>query len=228
MRAIILAAGQGKRISNVTNRPKCVLEVGGETIIGRQLRLLEKAYCASRIVVGYKAKEIIDCIGWGKDIVYNPLWKQSNTLVSLMFAISDRPIDTLVINGDVVFGEGLIKELMAHDYSAAAVQFLEKSTDEEVKVICGTDNRVKEIGKHCSGTLEAVGVYLLRAPLLRAIREKVSSMQNPWTAYYEDAINLVLEAHPMSICFTKGAIEIDTPSDYEAAQQLYTGSRSYG
>ena len=102
MRAIILAAGEGKRLKSVTDNPKCMLEIGGETLIKRQLRLLEKVHSVPLVVVGYKHKTLVEHVGW-KEFVMNPVWKQSNTLISLLFAISGSPMDTLVINGDVIF-----------------------------------------------------------------------------------------------------------------------------
>lgn len=219
MRAIILAAGEGKRLRGITDNPKCMLEINGETLIKRQLRLLEKVYSHPVIVVGYKHKTLTEHVGY-KEFVMNPVWEKSNTLISLLFAISGLPMDTLVLNGDVVFSEDLLDKMVNSDYSACAVQDVDP-TDEEVKIKY-KGSRVTEIGKHVKGSaVEAVGVYLFRGPLIRAIRNNCYLMDNPWKLYYEDAVNLCLKDHPMQKVETTNAVEIDTPEDYERAKAIY-------
>ena len=64
MQAIILAAGMGKRLKELTqNNTKCMVKVNGVTLIDRMLHQIEK-YDLSRIVivVGYKGKELMDYI----------------------------------------------------------------------------------------------------------------------------------------------------------------------
>jgi len=222
MRAIILAAGEGKRLKSVTDNPKCMLEIGGETLIKRQLRLLEKVHSVPLVVVGYKHKTLVEHVGW-KEFVMNPVWKQSNTLISLLFAISGSPMDIFVINGDVIFREDLLPKMLEADYSACAVQSVDP-TEEEVKVY-HNDKRVTEIGKHLVDSVkEAVGVYLFRKPLVRAIRDNSYNsyyLKEPWNLYYEDALNEHLAQHPMEMVETSDAVEIDTPEDYERAKKLY-------
>ena len=222
MRAIILAAGEGKRLKSVTDNPKCMLEIGGETLIKRQLRLLEKVHSVPLVVVGYKHKTLVEHVGW-KEFVMNPVWKQSNTLISLLFAISGSPMDIFVINGDVIFREDLLPKMLEADYSACAVQSVDP-TEEEVKVY-HNDKRVTEIGKHLVDSVkEAVGVYLFRKPLVRAIRDNSYNsyyLKEPWNLYYEDALNEHLAQHPMEMVETADAVEIDTPEDYERAKMLY-------
>lgn len=219
MRAIILAAGEGKRLKSVTDNPKCMLEIGGETLIKRQLRLLEKVHSVPLVVVGYKHKTLVEHVGW-KEFVMNPVWKQSNTLISLLFAISGSPMNTLVINGDVIFREDLLPKMLEADYSACAWQKIEP-TDEEVKIRRG-GSRILEIGKHLTeSTSEAVGVYLFRKPLVKAIRDNSYHLKEPWNLYYEDALNEHLAQHPMEMVETADAVEIDTPEDYERARCLY-------
>ena len=220
MRAIILAAGEGKRLKSVTDNPKCMLEIGGETLIKRQLRLLEKVHSVPLVVVGYKYQTLVEHIGW-KEFVMNPVWKQSNTLISLLFAISGPPMDTLVINGDVIFREDLLPKMLEADYSACAVQSVDP-TAEEVKVY-HSDLTVIEIGKHLEySSIEAVGIYLFRKPLVKAIRDNSCYMREPWKLYYEDALNEHLAQHPMEMVETADAVEIDTPEDYERAKEIYT------
>lgn len=220
MRAIILAAGEGKRLKSVTDNPKCMLEIGGETLIKRQLRLLEKVHSVPLVVVGYKHKTLVEHVGW-KEFVMNPVWKQSNTLISLLFAISGSPMDIFVINGDVIFREDLLPKMFEADYSACAVQPVDP-TDEEVKVCLNDAGMVTSIGKHIKNSnMEAVGVYLFRKPLVRELRNHSYNLPDPYRLYYEDAVSRNLIAHPMDVVETSDAVEIDTPEDYEKAKKIY-------
>lgn len=220
MKAVILAAGEGKRLRGITSNPKCMLEINGETLIQRQLRLLGKVYSTPVIIVGYKYKAIIEHVGH-KEFIMNPIWRQSNTLISLLFAISGPPVDTLVINGDVVFREDLLPKMLEADYSACAVQPVEP-TDEEVKVCLNSYGMVAEIGKHVKNSnMEAVGVYLFRKPLVRELRNNSYNLPDPYRLYYEDAVSRNLIAHPMDVVETSDAVEIDTPDDYERAKDMY-------
>lgn len=64
MQAVILAAGMGKRLKELTNdNTKCMIQVNGVTLIERMLRQLEKRHLSRIvIVVGYKGKKLIDYI----------------------------------------------------------------------------------------------------------------------------------------------------------------------
>ena len=64
MQALILAAGMGKRLKELTqNNTKCMVKVGGVTLIDRMLHQIEKQE-VSRIVivVGYEGQKLIDYI----------------------------------------------------------------------------------------------------------------------------------------------------------------------
>ena len=88
MQAIILAAGMGKRLKNLTqNNTKCMVEVNGVTLIDRMLHQIEKCN-VSRIVivVGYERKKLIDYIDtlnisipiiYVKNEIYNKKVKQN-------------------------------------------------------------------------------------------------------------------------------------------------------
>ncbi len=220
LKAIILAAGAGRRLKEITQDPKCMLKVAGETLIKRQLLLIERVHCHPVIVVGYRYKSIIKHIGH-KEMVMNPIWKRTNTLVSLLFAISGAPDDCLVINGDVIFRDDLLEKLLSANYSACATQCVDEPTDEEVKVKC-KGSVVFEIGKQVvDSNLEAVGVYLFRKPLVRDIRDHAYMVREPWGMYYEDIVDKYLEFHPMETVDTTEAVEIDTPEDYRRAKKIY-------
>lgn len=93
MQAIILAAGMGKRLKDLTDdNTKCMVKVNGVTIIERMLGQLDKLDLSSIIiVVGYKAKELIDYINT-LDVktpiqyVNNDIYDSTNNIYSLYLA----------------------------------------------------------------------------------------------------------------------------------------------
>lgn len=120
MQAIILAAGMGKRLKDLTaNNTKCMVKVNGITLIERSLRQLDELGLKQIvIVVGYEGKKLIDFIstlGIHTPILYvdNPIYDKTNNIYSLALAkeylLED---DTLLLESDLIFEEGILKKLM--------------------------------------------------------------------------------------------------------------------
>ena len=93
MQAIILAAGMGKRLKELTqDNTKCMVKVNGVTLIERMLRQLERQHLSRIvIVVGYKGQKLIDYIATldiQTPIVYvnNPIYDKTNNIYSLFLA----------------------------------------------------------------------------------------------------------------------------------------------
>ena len=93
MQAIILAAGMGRRLGELTNdNTKCMLEVNGTRLINRTLDAIAAVGIKRAIlVVGYKAENVKKWVGQsynGREIVYveNPIYDQTNNIYSLFLA----------------------------------------------------------------------------------------------------------------------------------------------
>ena len=108
MQAVILAAGMGKRLKELTkNNTKCMVRVNGVTLIERMLCQLESC-CLTRIVVvigfeGRKLQEYIDGLGIKTPIVYvkNEIYNKTNNIYSLALAKEFlRREDTLLLESD--------------------------------------------------------------------------------------------------------------------------------
>lgn len=120
MQAIILAAGMGKRLKELTqNNTKCMVKVNGVTLIDRMLHQVEKQHL-SRIVlvVGYKGEELIEYINSldiQTPIVYvnNPIYDKTNNIYSLYLAkeyLSSE--DTLLFESDLIVEDEIIEMLV--------------------------------------------------------------------------------------------------------------------
>jgi choline kinase len=111
-KAIIVAAGRGKRLGNETDEiPKCMVKVAGRSILHWQLRALELAGVSDVVVVrGYRG----DCIaapGHALRFVENPEWAQNNILASLLYAAAEMPSGFFFSYSDIVFAPAVATQL---------------------------------------------------------------------------------------------------------------------
>lgn len=120
MKAIILAAGMGSRLKELTsNIPKCMIEVNGEPLIKKLLRILIKYKVDDIIlVVGYKKDILIDYISkLNLDIkityVENNEYATTNNIYSLFLTKSEiLKDDILLVESDLIFDEQVIEKLV--------------------------------------------------------------------------------------------------------------------
>ena len=121
MQAIILAAGMGKRLKELTsNKTKCMVKVNGVSLIDRMLHQIEK-YSLNRIVivVGYEGQHLMDYIGTlgiKTPIIFvnNPIYDKTNNIYSLALAKDYlKEDDTLLFESDLIFEDAVIDELLS-------------------------------------------------------------------------------------------------------------------
>ena len=121
MQAIILAAGMGKRLKELTsNKTKCMVKVNGVSLIDRMLHQIEK-YSLNRIVivVGYEGQHLMDYIGTLRIktpiiFVNNPIYDKTNNIYSLALAKDYlKEDDTLLFESDLIFEDAVIDELLS-------------------------------------------------------------------------------------------------------------------
>jgi len=212
MQAIILAAGVGKRLKDYTEGlPKCLLKIGGMTILERQLEAL--AGFDVVMVVGFRA-DLLKSINPALTYVYNPDFASTNTIHSLGLALNGK--DTLVLNGDVVFDKRIIKLL--DKPSCAAVEY-KNVHPEEIQVITKDGNDIVRIGKNISGTGEAVGIYRFSGKFCEKLKMQIEKTEK--TLYYEDAIDKILPLDFRAVDIGDlAAKEIDFKEDLEKAKEL--------
>ena len=120
MQAMILAAGMGKRLKELTrNNTKCMVQVNGVTLIDRMLHQIEKQNLSRIIiVVGYEGKRLIEYIATldiKTPITYidNPIYDKTNNIYSLALAKDYLcEDDTLLFESDLIFEDSVIDELL--------------------------------------------------------------------------------------------------------------------
>lgn len=120
MQGIILAAGMGKRLKELTqNNTKCMVKVNGVTLIERMLRQLDSLKLGRIvIVVGYEGRKLMDYVASLNIVtpicfVENAIYDKTNNIYSLALAkeylLED---DTLLLESDLIFEDNVLKVLM--------------------------------------------------------------------------------------------------------------------
>ena len=120
MQAIILAAGMGKRLKDLTkDNTKCMVKVNGVSLIDRMLHQIEELKLSRIIIVtGYKGTELteyIKTLGIETPIVYidNPIYDKTNNIYSLSLAEKElTEDDTLLFESDLIFDSSILRELV--------------------------------------------------------------------------------------------------------------------
>lgn len=177
MKVIILAAGQGTRLRPLTDdRPKCMVEVGGKSIIERQLDTLR--LCGVRdedlvIVAGYKAGAIRDRFcGKGIRIIENTDYENTNMVCSLMCAedIMKAENDVAISYGDIFFNKEAFQKLQAAENEMSVVvddgwhgywlQRCENPLDDAETLVCGEDGCLIEIGQKTDDPARVQAQYI--------------------------------------------------------------------
>ena len=124
MQAVILAAGMGRRLRELTkDHTKCMVEVNGQTLIERILRQLDLLNLSRiTIVVGYQGEKLVNYIRklpihTTIQFVDNPVYDKTNNIYSLYLAkdllLQD---DTLVLESDLIIADGILQQLVGSEH----------------------------------------------------------------------------------------------------------------
>lgn len=140
MRAVILTAGRGGRLREITGeRPKCLAQVGGVSLLERQLQALRGCGLTRIVVVtGYGDVDVRRICGPTIDFVHNIRFADTNSLYSLWLARTLLTDGFLVMNCDVLFHQQMLVDLVTSPYEDALLMApacdAAPYTDEEMKV----------------------------------------------------------------------------------------------
>lgn len=127
MKAILLAAGRGTRISRMVKEiPKSTLPVKGVPLIRLTVDMLQRKGIETVVCIGYQQNIIRDALKDYKATYYvNPFYDVTNSIASLWFAREELEGDCLVINADVFFSDVILKMIVEDPHQA--VMLVDKS-----------------------------------------------------------------------------------------------------
>ena len=144
MQAVILAAGMGKRLKELTkNNTKCMVKVNGISLIDRMLHQIEALHLSRVIiVVGYEGKKLMDYIATLS--ISNPIYDKTNNIYSLSLA-KDRLCseDTLLFESDLIFEDSVLEALLNDPRDTLALVDKYESWMDGTCVKLGADDRIE-------------------------------------------------------------------------------------
>tara|TARA_B100001093_G_C26807451_1_gene1006102 strand:- start:130 stop:879 length:750 start_codon:yes stop_codon:yes gene_type:complete len=111
MKSIILAAGKGTRLGELTsNNPKCLVKLNGIPLLEYQLKIFEECEIDEIIIVaGYKSNKLNYL---SKNIILNSKFNSTNMLYSLYCALDKINGDVLISYGDSVFDKSIVENMI--------------------------------------------------------------------------------------------------------------------
>jgi len=236
IQGIVLCAGRGGRLSPLTDAlPKCLLTFDGRTILERCLEGLRSAGVGEIFLVTGYHRDMIERFvrdrGYsGITFVVNADYARTNTAVSLNLALKKAEADVVVVNGDVLFDQGILADLVAlPSVLGAAIDADIPLDGEEIKVIV-RGNRIIRIGKDCDPKKslgEAIGLYKIGRDSIAGLIRIYDDLEKKgeFHHFFEKGFDLLNDRGPageraFEIFLTQGRpwIEIDTLEDYRHAE----------
>lgn len=236
MKAIILSAGQGSRLGHlVDDKPKCLIDFNGRSLLDRQLDTLEANGVHEAVVVtGFHDELVNESIGrrsGGPAVrtVFNPFYKVADNTGSLFMAREELTGDCLVWNGDTLVSRSLMARVVGNERTGICVTIDRKvSYDEDDMKVVEEGGRLKAIGKRLPldrVNAESIGLLAFRAGGAERFREAIErAMRTPegTTIWYLRVINHIAQSGEVWALDINGEEwgEVDFPADVERALEL--------
>ena len=248
MQAVVLAAGMGKRLGELTKgNTKCMIEVGGETLISRLLRQLDKHSLSKIIlVVGYKAQELKDYLATLEfntpvEFVENAVYDKTNNIYSLYLA-KDYLIqeDTLLFESDLIMEDAVISKLIKYPYPDLALVDKYESWMDGTVVTLDDENRIQRFIPNSQFKYEEIPSYYKTVNVYKFSKDFSAHMYVPFleayctalgkNEYYEQVLRVItmLDNSGMRALPLEGEqwYEIDDIQDLDIAESIFT-ERTY-
>lgn len=248
MQAIILAAGMGKRLGELTKgNTKCMVNVNGISLIDRTLSQLSKLYLSRVvIVIGYKGENLKNYIGdeyKGLKIKYihNPIYDKTNNIYSLSLAKKElQEDDTLLIESDLIFDDALFSMIVNNSYPNLALVAKYETWMDGTMVRLDADCNIINFVPKEAFRYEDVDVYYKTVNIYKFSREFSTNEYVPFldaysrvmgnNEYYEQVLRVLtllnsstLKALPIQ---DEKWYEIDDVQDLDIASTIFSCSET--
>lgn len=244
MQAIILAAGMGKRLGELTkNNTKCMIKVNGVSLIDRALTQLSKLPLSRVIlVIGYQGNKLKDYIGdeyKGLRIEYieNPIYDKTNNIYSLSLAKKElQEDDTLLIESDLIFDDALFPMVVNHPYPNLALVAKYETWMDGTMVCIDADNNIVNFVPKEAFQYEDVALYYKTVNIYKFSREFSTNEYVPFldayskvmgnNEYYEQVLRVLTLLHSSTLkalpIGDEKWYEIDDVQDLDIASTIFS------
>jgi choline kinase len=244
MQAIILAAGLAKRLRPLTDTtPKCLLEVNGKNLLHRTIdNVVANGITDFVFVTGYREEMIKDYLkenfpGLNIQFISNHDFANNNNSYSLWMTKDFIKEDIILLDSDILFDKGIIKELLDSKHeNCLAVNFETELDEEQIKVVLDDNKKILEISKVTDlkkSAGESIGIerfsFAFMQELYKVLDRKITK-ENNVNEFYEKSFEEVIQSdknagdernsiYAIDVSHYK-CMEIDTVEDYERAKNM--------
>jgi L-glutamine-phosphate cytidylyltransferase len=239
MKAIILSAGQGRRLLPLTSeKPKAALPVGDRTVLEWQLQEIGRCAVDEVVVVtGFGADHIDRIVDTQRDVaartLYNPFFARCDNLGTCWVARHEMDGPFIVVNGDTLFESAVLERLLANASGApiTLVTDSKASYDEDDMKVIVSAGRLQRVGKRLERTDisgESIGMMHFDAAGAVRFRAQIEHMMRYGTGleqWYLAAIDALAREDIVTTCPIDGLSwsEIDTQDDLMRAASVVAG-----
>lgn len=236
MIAVILAAGMGQRLMPLTrDKPKTLLEINKTTIIERiVINCLNNQIKEYLVVVGHNKEKVAkecDRLAQKYDITFsvveNQDYNKTNTGVSTYLAVQKlKNKDFLIINGDNVFDEKIIENLLKSKSTAVIIDNYKQLNKESFKISI-EGSTIKDMGKQIdieSSSGEFIGISKVASADVELFGQILSKLtQEDPQQYYDIAYVNLSRKSKVDFVYTNGLkwTEIDDIDDFNYAKSVF-------
>jgi choline kinase len=240
MKAVVLSAGQGKRLLPLTaDKPKCLLPIrGDEPILGWQLRALARAGVdRAVVVVGFGAERVEAWLaahpvpGLTCETLFNPFYLTSDNLISCWLARGAMSDDFLLLNGDTIFEDAVLARVLGAPPAPITLTIDRKGSydDDDMKVSLDATGRLLAVDKWLARDVvsgESIGLLAFRGAgtkifsgaLDEAVRRPEAMRQ-----WYLSVIHQIAQSAAVETASVHGLWwrEIDSQADLDGARSEF-------
>ena len=239
LKVIILAAGEGTRLRPFTlDRPKCMVEIDGVSLIDRQLEVLKSEGIDDIVIIGGYKSEMLkrDDI----KLKVNARYFETNMVWTLFSAEEELEGDVIVSYGDIVYSKNILKALINFKADIAVTidkkwesywrERNENPLDDAETLKLRKDGTISEIGQKPSSLEEIEGQYMgLMKFSSEGVRQIKSAFHNALesgkllgkdveNSYMTDLLQSIINmgGKVASVKIVEDWVEVDTVEDLHA------------
>ena len=227
MDALILAAGRGTRMGEI-DKPKCLLDLGGISIIKYQIECLKNIGINKIfIVTGYNSEQIHSHLNDDFNFLHNVDFATTNNLYSVWTARNSLNDDFICIYGDLLFDQRIL-DYCINDVNDICL-VVEKNVREETMKVKIENNTIIKLNKNIpenDADGNFIGMAKFRKSIIPLFFNKISKLveNNNFDSYYTEAIELMIKDNKkINYIETNNFswMDIDEQNEFQVAKKLF-------
>ncbi len=235
--AIILSAGQGSRLLPLTEqKPKCMLDIAGRSILQWQLDALIAAGISEiHVITGFHSDQVEAHLATHYPnagqirTLFNPFYNVSDNLASCWMARQHMDNDFLLINGDTIFEPAVLEVVLASPAAPVTLTIdVKESYDEDDMKVKLDGNSVKNVSKILNAedtSAESIGMLYFRGQGALDFKANLESQMRSLQglkSWFLSVVDMMAGQGKVEACNVSGKrwAEIDFIADLEAAEKL--------